>query len=107
APHVLEDARGPRADVPESLQDDARVLGLQVELARGLVVEVGEPAARRRLAAERPLERDRLTGDDRGGVAVALAVLVRHPGHRLRVRADVGGRDVPLWPEDLLALVHE
>ena len=107
AAELGHDARGPRADVAEALDDDARVGGLQAERGRGLAEHVDEPAAGRRLAAVGALERDRLAGHDRRRVAVQLAVLVHHPGHRLRVGADVGRRDVALRAEHLLDLVDE
>jgi hypothetical protein len=59
------------------------------------------------LAAVGALERDRFPGDDRRRVAVELPVLVHEPGHRLRVRPDVGRGDVARRTENLLDLVHE
>ena len=72
-----------------------------------MLVEIDEPAPGGRLATERALERDRLAGDARRCVAVELAVLVHHPGHRLGVGAHVGRRDVAVRPEQLLDLVDE
>ena len=107
AAELRHDPRRPRADVAEALDDDARVGGLEAERRRGLAEHVDEAAAGGRLAAVGALERDRLAGHDRRRVAVQLAVLVHHPGHRLRVGADVRRRDVARRAEHLLDLVDE
>ena len=72
-----------------------------VQVARRLLDDDHDAASGRGFASERAAELDRLARDDGGRVAVALAVGVHHPGHRLRVRVQVGGRDVAVDAEDV------
>ena len=93
--------------LPKPWSTTRQLGGLEAERRRRLAEHVDDAAAGRRLAPVGALERDRLAGHDRRRVAVQLAVLVHHPGHRLGVGADVRRGDVALRAEHLLDLVDE
>ena len=95
---------------------DARALERYSRPLRVLDRREDDAAAGRSLASERPAELHGLAGDARRVVTVALAELVHHPRHRLRVRVHVRRGDVAVDAEDvrdhpreaaLLRLAHQ
>src|SRR4029077_1712472 len=86
-----------RADVTKTLDNDARAVTLHAEFLNCLVAADHKAAAGRFGAALGATEFKWLACDDSGGgLAEVHGVGVHHPGHRLRVGANVGRRNVAL-----------
>src|SRR6202050_2100634 len=91
-----------RADVPEALNDHARLIALHAEFGDSGVTNDHQPAASRFLTPARATQREGLAGDDgRGGVAHVHRVSVHDPSHGLLVGAEIGRGNVPLRPDEL------
>src|SRR5580704_298259 len=96
---------GLRADVAKALNDDASAATLHSEFLNGFVAADHQATAGSFRAALRAAEFKRLAGDYGGsGLARVHGVSVHHPGHGLRVRANIGGGNIALGPKPFAEL---
>src|SRR4029077_8778815 len=94
---LVHQVGGLRADVAKTLDDNARATTLHAEFLNCLVAADHKAATGGFGAALGATEFERFAGDDGGGgLANVHGVGVHHPGHRLRVGANVGRRNVAL-----------
>lgn len=84
---LLQDLGRPRPDVPEALDHEGLVLDpARLQVLEQLPRREHGAAAGGGVAAEGAVEVDGLAGDDAGGEALVLGVLVKHPRHDLSER---------------------
>ena len=87
---LCKQLRGVRADVAETLNDDAAAVDGHAKLLDGLITDDGDTAASGLFTSARTAEIDRLAGDDGvDGLSHVHGVGVHDPGHGLLVGAHV------------------
>src|SRR5204863_3992162 len=92
---------GVRADVAESLDDDARALAAHAQLFQGLIANDHQPAAGGLTASARSAHVHRLAGDHGGdGLPHVHGIGIHHPGHDLLVGAHVRGGNIFFRPDE-------
>src|SRR5437763_379746 len=92
---------GVRADVAESLDDDARALAAHAQLFQGLIADDHQPAAGSLAASARTAHIHRLA-DDHGsnGLPHVHGIGIHHPGHDLLVGAHIRGGNILFRPDE-------
>src|SRR3954462_15771069 len=106
---TLEDLRGVRADVTESLQGEGRSGGDGTAIGEPLLDGVGETLSGRLDAPFRAANARVLPGDDAAqAMALALAVgeLPEQEAHDVGIGPHVGSGDVEVGPDQRLEAVH-
>jgi hypothetical protein len=104
-PGLVEQPRGCRADVPETLDRHAGAIELEAGPPGSLGDDVNDALAGGVGAAGGTADRQRLPGHDAGHrVAAVHGHRVHDPGHRLRVRSDVRRGNVRFGTDDPLEL---
>jgi len=101
AAHLVQDARGPRADVAVALNCNRRVRCRAAYALQELAGDDGHAATGGCRAALRATHAERLAGHELEHLRAAdHAGGVRDPGHDLRVGVHIGCRDVALAAQD-------